>query len=283
MRYFPFFSMLLAALWLAGRPAEAQTFTTITDAATGIQLGLPPELLETRTSAKWGTNWRYAGNTLNIDTLNFGNRSLTDLNGTLRSIRGRRITNASVTHSHLLLEGRDGDGTQFRIMIERHGAISRGLSIVYSNASYEPTVQAIAASFVAFPELRVPPPSPPIAAPAPSPDSSSERVGELARELERVKEQLRQQALERERQQAIEAVRKQERERLEQEYAQREKERLTALSVERERASREAKAAADQRDAEELRRSQKLESAPDDPEAACGHREDVQASAASCK
>ncbi len=282
MRYFLFFSMLLAAFLLPDRSAKAQSLTTITDAATGIQLGLPPEVLESRSSAKWGTNWHYAGNTLNIDTLNFGNRSLTDLNGTLRSIRGRRITNASMTQSRLMLEGRDGDGTQFHILIERQGALARGLSIVYSSDSYEPLVRSIAASLVAFPEFRAPTPGAPIAAPAPPPDTS-ERVGELARELERVKEQLRQQELERERQQAIEAIRKQERERLEQEYALREKERLTALSVERERALREAKALADNRVAEELRRGQKLESDAEDPDALCGHRADVQASAAGCK
>jgi hypothetical protein len=283
MRYFLFFSMLLAAFLLPDRAAKAQTLTTITDPATGIQLGLPPELLESRSSAKWGTNWHYAGNTLNIDTLNFGNRSLADLNGTLRSIRGRRITNASMTHSHLMLEGRDGDGTQFHIMIERQGVLTRGLSIVYSSPSYEPLVRSIAASLVAFPEFRAPQPSPPIAAPSPPPDGASERVGELARELERVKEQLRQQELERERQQTIEAIRKQERERLEQEYALREKERLAALSVERERAAREAKALADERLADEQRRAQKLGASADDAEALCGHREDVQASAAGCK
>jgi hypothetical protein len=282
MRYFPFFSILLAAFLLQDRTAAAQTLSTITDGSTGIQLGLPPELLHSRRSAKWGTNWQYAGNTLNVDTLNFGNRSLADLNGTLRSIRGRRISNASMTQSQLLLEGRDADGTWFYVMIQRQGGLSRGLSIVYSSASYQGLVRSIAASFVAFPEFQAPQSSPSVATPSPPAGGDSERVNELARELERVKEQLRQQELERERQQAIEVIRKQERERLEREYAEREKERLAALSEEKERALRAAKVIADERRADELRRAQKLGADGDDLEATCGNREGIQASTPGC-
>jgi hypothetical protein len=56
----------------APAPCSAESLTRLTDAPTGIELALPLDVLISTKAGKWGTNWRSAGDRLNVDTLNFG-------------------------------------------------------------------------------------------------------------------------------------------------------------------------------------------------------------------
>ena len=233
--------------------ASAQTLTSIVDNRTGVQVALPPDILASQIGTKWGMNWRSAANRLNIDTLDYGTRSLIELHTTLRNISGRRITNSILDQSRLVLEGRDRDGTWFYVVAAQRGGVTRGLSVVYSDQAFHSLAQAIVNSFVAFPAPAMPPPTQ-LAERAPlvidqpqSSNAASQQISDLKRELGRVQEQLKEQELERQRQKDIEAIRKQERERLKEEFTMRDQERITALQVERERESRQAQLFADER------------------------------------
>ena len=131
------------------------TSTEILDPATGIRLKLPlDELIYSRPST-YGTNWRSHGNHSNVDTLNFKDgRSLSALFLKLTRIRGRNVYRSSFLLRHkFVIRGRDRDGNYIYVEAHKRGGEIRGLSIVYSRQSFEPTANAIAASFIPFPEV----------------------------------------------------------------------------------------------------------------------------------
>ena len=250
-------AMLCIAILLTGRSdiVSAQTLTEIVDEQTGIRLALPLDMLPVKKRGKWGTNWQSGGNRLNIDTLNFGNqRNLAEVYSTLKTIKGRRVTNDSFDAWRFVLEGSDSDGTWFFVTAAARGDTVRALSIVYSSRASEPLARSIADSFAPFPEMQTAQRSALPAAEPRSQEGANQRVSELTRELDRVKEQLREQERERERQKQIEQIRKEERERLEKEYAVRDKEKRSRAEEDRAKEER-----ADRIFAEEKRQARERE------------------------
>jgi hypothetical protein len=163
------------------------------DPMTGVKLSIPEDIVDIVTVKKFGRNWRSDDHRLNVDSLNFGNRDIGDLNSTLSDRDGRRISNRQISSRHLVLEGSDEDGTTFIVKIERQGDQTRGVSIVYSNSAARelaPVARRVVSSFVAFPDTspqaRAPDPvAPPPPPPAPDTSGLDKRLAELNARLER--------------------------------------------------------------------------------------------------
>lgn len=215
-------------------------------------MAIPEHLVGTGEPSRYGWNWSTDGDDLNIDTLNFGDRDLAELNATLSGRRGRRITSRDLRADLLVLEGRDDDA-RFVIRVERKDSQTRGLSVVHSERSSKrlaPVVSRIVSSFVAFPAEQASPQAPAAVVEPPTPPTPATAIDGRIQELEQKLAKLRQLEEERAHREAADAERKEaarrleeERERMrveEQERAEAEKreirERLDALRKSSERA-----------------------------------------------
>lgn len=123
----------------------------ISDAATGVRLGVPKGL--TMTPKKAGTNWESSDRRFSVDSLLFTDRTLDALYETMRTREGRTIKRAEKTATSFLLEGNDGAKTWFHIQAHVRGTEIRALSVVHSDTARRELVQmvpAIVNSFVPF-------------------------------------------------------------------------------------------------------------------------------------
>jgi caspase domain-containing protein len=141
-----------------GAASQAAVLETITDASTGVRIGIPFGVVEAPKIERWGRSWTSADRRISIDTLNFGNtRELKNWYNNLRHKPGRRITRDELYPDRFVLEGSDGAGemlSYFHIQAHSFNRESRGLSIVYSASAREeikPVAEAIAQSFEPFP------------------------------------------------------------------------------------------------------------------------------------
>jgi len=156
---------LMQSVWAApelrpsvGAPGNSADLEIITDASTGVRLGIPFGIVNAPKVERWGRSWTSTSRDISIDTLNFGNtRQLKDWYNNLRHKPGRRITRDELGADSFVLEGTDGAGeimSYFYVQARSFNRESRGLSVVYSASArgeLKPVVDAIAQSFEPFP------------------------------------------------------------------------------------------------------------------------------------
>ena len=130
-------------------------FRELIDSETGVQLGIPFEIVGGAKPSSWGNTWSASDGRLRIATLNFhGKRTLRSVYETIRGRKGRRISRDSYDGHNFILEGSDADGMFFHVQAnERHGEV-RGISITYEGSAKTElalVVSSIAQSYRAFP------------------------------------------------------------------------------------------------------------------------------------
>jgi hypothetical protein len=153
---------LICTGYLLISPATALELRTTLDAATGVKLAIPVDLVGEPTTQQWGQNWKSPNQHLSIDTINFGKGTLQERYEKIINKRGRVVSKKYIEEYRLLVEGTDtpedknkGGESLFHVEMQARGGEIRGLSIVYSKpASRElaGAVQAIIQSFEAFPK-----------------------------------------------------------------------------------------------------------------------------------
>jgi WD40 repeat protein len=126
----------------------------VTDQRTGIQLTLPPQLVEEK-QTEWGTNWSARDGTLNVDAITFSDgRTIDSIRDALRANKGRTYVRDELGAENLVLSGKSSDGSWFHIEVRRSNARVRGISIVYKKESlrdWRLVVDRLVQSFVPFP------------------------------------------------------------------------------------------------------------------------------------
>jgi hypothetical protein len=183
----------IAILW-ASIPSASAGWRAVTD-GTGVRVELPEDL-DVETTTKFGRNYRTDDRAINVDTLDFGTRTIDDIDETLRDKDGRRITRRDIDDTSLVLDGRDADGTQFIVRVKRRNGRTRGLSIVHRGrrADLAEMARRIAGSFVAFPGAAPPREvleAPRVAPPPPIPPPA--RDEDLTRRMADLEARLREQ------------------------------------------------------------------------------------------
>lgn len=207
--------------------AQSGQLREIVDTATGIRLSIPVDIVSGPRSSKWGNNWKASDNRLNIDTLNFGRqRTLRSVYDTLRSIRGRSLTQDNYDGRSFTLQGRDSDGSFIHVQASESSGEVRGLSIVYSAWARDqlaPVVSSVVRSFQPFPDTRPaptpepiapvsPPPSAPVARADPRVDSLREELDSLRSRIKEYDEEKRRREEDKRRSDRDDEIRKEERE-----------------------------------------------------------------------
>jgi caspase domain-containing protein len=169
-----FAAWIVCAGCLVISPATATELKTTVDAATGVKVAIPVDLVGEPTTQQWGQNWKSPTQHLSIDTINFGRVSLQDRYEKIVNKRGRAVSKKYIDDQRFLVEGTDTPESSkrageslFHVEMHVRAGEVRGLSIVYSKSQardLDPTVRAIVQSFEPFPK--------PVIA---SPDRSDER------------------------------------------------------------------------------------------------------------
>jgi Caspase domain len=155
-------------VWLAGLVAlgylteivgvRAQALDITSDAATGVRLGIPRDLVGPPSITRWGQNW--AGKQISIDTLSFGTEgTLAEHLEKFENKKNRTFTRHEIETNRFVLEGRDsgrnGEDYLFHVEMQTNNGEYRGLSIVYTASTrrqIEPVVQSVVSSFEPFPK-----------------------------------------------------------------------------------------------------------------------------------
>jgi len=125
------------------------------DNATGVKLAIPTALLVgAPTIERWGRNWKAQGK-LSIDTINWGNgKTLQEWYDELL----RRYPNAEKEkgRDRIVFKSKETGSFYFHVEGRSNSGEVRGLSVVWTQRNLAPVVEAIVASFDAFPKKIIP-------------------------------------------------------------------------------------------------------------------------------
>ncbi|GAB1717697.1 MAG: Peptidoglycan-binding domain 1 [Nitrobacter sp.] len=152
-----------SVLTTAARKARSNAgWKTVTDAATGVRLGLPTRLAPRQSSAGDGTTWRSATGTIRILLTRRKDAGLTTAKlaeSERKEPAGRKLDYSTVKPDFFVLSGMQGL-KKFYVRGQLQGGEARVLTILYDQATegiMEPVVIAMSSAFDPFPADGPPP------------------------------------------------------------------------------------------------------------------------------
>ena len=138
----------------ASRVYQELGFTDQTDAATGIKMLVPTNLLTQHRAASFGTHWQSGDDSIELETLAIPETqtSFPRLLRRLSEAGGRKIEYKYVTNNLFVLSGEVGD-RKFYTAVVRSGTLSQGISVSWTPAEDKigRIVSAFLASVIKFP------------------------------------------------------------------------------------------------------------------------------------
>ena len=137
-----------------GQEDDEVKLDVIIDKLTGVQIGIPSNIVSGPRPQKWGNDWKSSDERLKLSTIKY-HRSLHDVYTTIRDRASRVITVDKYEGPSFTLQGRDPDDTQFYVEAKENNGEVRGISITWeawARSELNPLLRAIVHSFKAFPD-----------------------------------------------------------------------------------------------------------------------------------